>query len=211
MPPMMLIAAMMMLFLLGQGFGLLGGILPARVFNYVAIATWLVVSLVASLAVTIDGVNNIRRLGFAGIFRPRWWFEISRLTWMFLLLAALSTTAIHFVGTPWLCTVGDFLFRAIPAVYIAFMVFSTGGYLVSGITRRRRRGRAFECMQYFYWLFGVISAVVFLVVWLPARTGWAQPMTVVTCVIAASIIGILVLTVARRLDRKTTDPDDVRL
>jgi hypothetical protein len=200
-PPMLLFAAMALLFLLGQGFGLLAGIAAVRVFNYAALATWFVVGLFACAAVTIDGVNNLRRFAFSGLLRPRWWFELSRLTWMVLLFAALSTPLLHFAPLPQLVSLGDAVFCTLPWMFLAFMVFSTGGYLVSGMTGRRRRGRAFECVQYFYWLFGGTAALTFSVIWLPMRVGWVQPMTVIACIIAASLMGILLLTVANRMDR----------
>src|SRR5258708_10086898 len=63
MPPMMIIATTMLLFLIGQGFGLLGGNIALRALNYVALATWFIVALFASLAVTIDGIHNLKRYG----------------------------------------------------------------------------------------------------------------------------------------------------
>jgi hypothetical protein len=202
-PPILLIAAMMTLFLLGRGFGLLGNVLVVRVFNYAALATWLIVGAAASAAVTIDGLGNLRRLTPGGMLRPRWWFEMSRLAWMILLLAALSLPLFHFSGIPRLRAAGDSLFRVLPTMYVAFMLFGTAGYLVSIIARRRPRGRAFECVEYFYWLFGVVAPVTMFVVWIPARAGWAQPATVVACAVAASLIGAFILKVARRSDATT--------
>lgn len=203
-PPMMLIATMMVLLLIGQGFGVLGGNVGLKVFNYVALATWLVVGVLSSLAVTIDGLNNLRRFGASGISRPRYWFELSRLNWMFLLFAALSTPLILFIGGAQLRPIADLLFRAIAPLFITFMAFSTGGYLVSALTKRRRRGRAFECVQYFYWMFGVTGTVTAFAIWIPVHAGWAQPMTAIACLIAASLMGVLVITIADRCKRRAT-------
>jgi hypothetical protein len=197
-PPMMLIAAMGTLFFIGQGFGLLGGVLAVKIFNWVAIATWLVVGLIASLAVTIDGISNFRRLGIRGIVRPRWWFELARLTWMLFLLGALSLPLLHFSGIPPLSNAGDHLFRALPAIFVIFMFFGTIGYLVSALSGRRPHGRAFECVEYFYWILGSVVAVTMFVVWLPAKVRWAQPLTLTACVVAASLMGIVLLKVGNR-------------
>ena len=204
MPPMMLIATMMSLLLIGHGFGLLGGNIALKVFNYVALATWLVVGAVSSFAVTIDGLDNLRRYGAFGVSRPRWWFELARLNWMCLLFAGLSIPLIHFAGGAQLRAIADFLFRAIAPLFMTFMAFSTGGYLVSASTKRRRRGRAFECVQYFYWMFGVTGAVTAFAIWIPVQAGWAQPMTAIACLIAASLMGILVLTIVDRRKRRAT-------
>jgi hypothetical protein len=199
-PPMLLIAAMATLFFLGQGFGPLGNVLAVRVFNYAAMATWLIVGSVASAAVTIDGLRNLRHLTPGGMLRPRWWFELSRLAWMILLLAALSLPLFHFSGIPRLRAAGDSLFRILPTMYVAFMLFGTAGYLVSLLARRRPRGRAFECVEYFYWLFGVVAAVTMFVVRIPPQVGWAQPATIVACAVAAAVIGAFILKVAYRWD-----------
>lgn len=203
-PPMMLIATMMLLWFIGHGVGLLGGNVALKLFNYVALATWLVVGILSSLAVTIDGVNNLRRFGASGFSRPRWWFELARLNWMFLLFAAMSMPLIHFAGGAQLRLIADLLFRAIAPLFITFMAFSTGGYLVSALTTRRRRGRAFECVQYFYWMFGVIAAVTAFAIWIPVQAGWAQPMIVIACLIAGSLMGILVLTISDGWKRRVT-------
>ena len=203
-PPMMLIATMILLLLIGQGFGLLGGNIALKVINYVALATWLVVGVLSSLVVTIDGLNNLRRFGASGITRARWWFELSRLNWMLLLFTALSTPLIHFAGVAQLLPIADVLFRAIGPLFITFMAFSTSGYLVSALTKRRRRGRAFECVQYFYWMFGIITAVTAFAIWIPVHAGWAQPMTAIACLIAASLMGIFVLAIADRWKRRAS-------
>ncbi len=211
MPPMLLIATMMTLSFVGQGIGLLGGNVAIKVYNYVASATWLVVGVISALAVTLDGVNNLRRLGLSGVTRPRWWFELSRLMWMLLLYFALTIWLILVVGEPRFIPVGDLLFHATRIFAIAFFVASTLGYSISWITKRRRRGRAFECVQYFYCVFGGCGAVTFLAIWIPVRARWATPLTAVACLIAASLIGALILTISHRYDRREERSREIAL
>lgn len=202
-PPMLLVATMGVLLFGGEGFGLLGGNFALKVFNYVALATWFVVGSLASVTVMIDGANNLRRLGIAGLSRPRGWFECSRLTLISLLLVGLSVPLLHFAGGFILRPLSDLLFRTLPPLYIAFLILSTSAYLLSIATGRRRCGRAFECVQYFYWLFGIIFSATAFAIWLPVQAGWAQPMTVVACVIAASLMGVLVVKIAERWERRS--------
>jgi hypothetical protein len=206
MPPMMLIATVVSLWLVGRGVGLLGDNVSLKIFNYVALATWLVVGVFSSCAVTIDGLHNLRRLGPLAASRPGWWIELARLNWVFLLFVGLSAPVIHFAGGAQLRPIADILFRSIGPFFVTFMVFSTGGYLVSVVTRRRRRGRAFECVQYFYWIFGVSAAVTASAIWIPARAGWAEPMTALACVIAASLMGALGLSIADRWRQRARRP-----
>lgn len=199
MPPMMLIATVFVLFFVERGFGLFGGNNELKVFNYVALATWLVVAVFSTLAVMIDGVNNLRRLGMWALLRPRWWFELSRLAWIGLLLAALSMLLFQFAGGPRLHDAGEMLSRALPTLFFAFMLFSTGGYLVSLMTTRRRRGRAFECVQWFYWLVILIGTATTVPLWFPDHVQW---MTVVACVLAACLMAILLLAITDRWKRR---------
>ena len=204
MPPMLLIGTVGVWFFSGLAFSMLGGSVALTILAYVALAPWFILGLVLSLAVSVDGVNNLRRFGVSAIRRPRWWFELSRLTWMLLLFALLSMPLLYYAGGPLLRPIAEFLFRALPTLFIAFMVLGTAGYLVSGMRGRRRRGRAFECVQWFYWMSGILVALVEVVEWLPANAGWAQPMTLIACVIALSLMGILCLTIADRWKRRIT-------
>jgi hypothetical protein len=196
-PPMTLIAMFAVLIFIGHGVGLIGGNFIVKVFNYVAIATWLIVGLASNVVVTFDGMNNLRRLGFCGIRTPRWSFEVSRMAWLILVFAGLSAILLSFLGGARLEPAGNALFKFVTPLYAAFFVSGTAGYIVSAVTGRRPRGRAFECMQYFYWIFGIIGSLVGLAIWVPARAGWAEPMTVIACIIGAALLGILIVSIAK--------------
>jgi len=200
-PPMFLIATTGTLIFVGRGIGLLGGNGAVKLFNYLALATWLVAGTLGCLAVTLDGMNNLRRLGPWAVSRPRWWFELSRLTWMLFLFVALSAILLLAVGGPQLCGKFNSIWSVLPALLLLFMVTDTAGYSVSAVTRHRRRGRAFECVQYFY-MFGLASAVIMPALWIPLWAGWAQPLTILWCLIAASLTAALTLTILDR--RKVT-------
>lgn len=201
-PPMVLIATLGLLMFGRNGFGLLGGHIALIVFNYIAIGTYFTVGSIASAAVMIDGANNLRRLGIRGVSRPRWWFEWARLAWITLLLVGLAMLIFHLVGGAVFAPLADSLFHIAPSLFFAFLVLSTAAYFLSLATRRRRSGRAFECVQYFYWTFGVISALIAVLTWVPAQAGWAQPMTVVLSIVAASLMAIVLFKLAQRWERK---------
>jgi hypothetical protein len=197
-PPMLLIATAMTLMFASQGFGLFGGHIVVKLFNFLALATWFVVGVAASFAAVVDGSRNLRRLGLFGLSRPRWWFELSRLAWMAFLFLALSAPILHFAGGFDIAALSSVAIYVFVTLYAAFMTSGTTAYLLSIFTRRRRSGRAFECVEYFYWLCGILFWAVMVVVWLPARLGWAEPMTAVLCMIAASLLAIVVIRLASR-------------
>ncbi len=62
-PPMFLIATAGTLAFVSHGIGLLGGNAVVKVFNYVVLVTWFIGGTLGCLTVTLDGVNNLRRLG----------------------------------------------------------------------------------------------------------------------------------------------------
>jgi hypothetical protein len=56
--------------------------------------TWLAVGLLATLRVAARAFHCLSRLGVLGLVRPRWWFEIGRLSVLCFLLSLLSMMAL---------------------------------------------------------------------------------------------------------------------
>lgn len=205
MPPMMMIASAGAVLFVSRGFGLLGANPAVQAFNYAAVATWFVVGGGASLVMTWRGARNLSRLGVAASVRPRWWFEVARVAWITSLFALLGSVLLTFGAGARFVAVAAGLFRLAGYLVTAFFVTTTWGYVLSALTRHRRRGRAFECVQYFYITFGVVGGVTQLVVWLPNRLGWANDaITVTACVAAAVVMGVLILAISERA-RKRAD------
>jgi apolipoprotein N-acyltransferase len=65
------------------------------------------------------------------------------------------------------------LILAVPAFLVGFLLFSSTGYVVSFVGGRPRRGRAFECVQYFYWVW-IAGFVVFASLWVGHGFGGAN-------------------------------------
>ncbi len=119
---------------------------------------------------------------------------------MLLVFGGLSVFLILMAGGPQAFEGRDAFVSILPVLFLIFMATGTAGYLVSRLTGRRRRGRAFECVQYFY-MFGLSFLVIVPALLLPRWAGW-QPLTVIWCLIVASLTGALLLTISDR--RKAT-------
>src|SRR5262245_44459974 len=187
MPPMMMIAAAMLVGFASRGFGLLGAHPVVKVINYAALATWFVVAGFASILVILQSSRNLKRLGFVACSRPRWWFELSRICWIAFVFLALAIALAFFGKLANAALASRFLVPAVSAFLAGFLLFSSTGYAVSFVGRRPRRGRAFECVQYFYllWMGGF---VVFIPLLLAQRLGGADGARLVAPAIAIAAV-----------------------
>mgnify|MGYP007073257397 CR=1 FL=1 len=194
-PPMLIIAAAgVLLMAVIPGFGLFGAHPAIRTFNYLAVATWFIVATTATVVVLIQGMRNLLRFSTLAIARPRWWFELSRIAWITTLLVGLSVPLLQVVDAAPFANA-----LKMPAVALLVFFWTTGslGYLASLFTRRRRNGKAYECVQYFYWISIAIVSATMAAIW-----GANGPVLVVTCVVAAVTMGVVLLKISERTDRK---------
>ena len=180
---MMLIASLMVMVGINAGFGLLGDFILVRWLNLLAVATWIVVASSASLVVLNDSIKNLRRYGFA-TSRSRWWFEISRAAWITGLLLGLSSLLIE------IPRISEPIFVASLSSILVFVAGTTVGLILTAITGRSPKGRAYECVEYFYLLTlaGVIAT--FLVIAIPkvlpiGNNTIALSVTLLVCVAVA--------------------------
>jgi hypothetical protein len=154
--------------------------------------------------VTLQSLCNLKQLRFVGCSRPRWWFELSRICWITFVFLALAIALARFGqlandGLP--LTV---LMPAVPAFLIGFLLFSSTGYAVSLVGGRPRRGRAFECVQYFYWLW-INGFVVFIPLWSAHRFGGVNgALLAAVGIAAAAIICALTLKGLQQMKRRST-------
>lgn len=205
MPPMLMIAAMFLLLFANQGFGLLGGNVVVKVFNFASLVTWIIVGGIASLAAIADAVRNLIRFGITGVTRPRLWFELSRLTFITLLFVALSIPLVHVAGGAGLRQIRDALPVVASLLLAAFIAFSSVGYLLSIATGKTRRGRAFECVQYFFVLQLVSFTLAFPLAWLPDRVAWFNGAVVGWCIAGVAVTAAVVLKLRERRNHMATD------
>lgn len=112
------------------------------------------------------GVRAVRRMGVCGWRSPRWWFEVGGVSWILLELAFLTGIASLFVpggqaAVAWLVPVQSILWLASGVLVVLFFVSSSVGYVLSFVLGRPRRGKAYECVRYFYGLVGGCIVVTF--------------------------------------------------
>lgn len=154
MPPMMLIAA------LGSGFamhGLCEMLLGPRLGfapQILTWATWFLIGLIATFTVARRGATHLVRYGLWGFTRPRWWFEAARLAWLVTLLdAILLVMALSLDGLPRpVEELGKLAFVILPTAAFAWVVTASTGYLLAWVRWLPLRGKAFDCVHYFYTL-----------------------------------------------------------
>jgi hypothetical protein len=160
-------------FAIGPGFNVVG----IQQMGWLTWATWAIVCVVAMAMGVARSVIALLRYGPCGIARPRWWFELARICWTIGVLgvaALFSGLLLRNPMPPPFGTVFGFLLRALPALFTAFYVSATVGYGLSFFQGRRRIGRAYECVHYFYTLtvpIGLLSGAI--VLW-PPQGAWQQ-------------------------------------
>ena len=166
--------------------------------------TWLVVGLGALAIVAARSLHTCARYGALGWTRPRWWFELARLLWIVGLFSLLSVGLHAFapannVGRG-MNVVSEWLFVFGKCCFPGFFLAATVGYGISFARRLPRRGRAFECTQYFYTLSGGIGFVTFVAMAWPPLRPW--PNAALVCVVGLAgmvfLIGGVSSVIARR-------------
>ncbi len=116
--------------------------------------TWFIVGLIATCTIARRGAGHLVRFGIWGFTRPRWWFEVARLAWLATLLDALVLVFVVSVLPRGLRgPIADVatlpLFVLGPAA-CAWIVAATTGYVLAWVRWLPMRGKAFDCVQYFY-------------------------------------------------------------
>ena len=202
-PPMMLIATMGSLVGINVGVGIFGQNAFVVAVNYFSVATWFAVGSITTTAVLLDSIRNLSRYGSVPFGRPRWWFEVSRSMWLITLVLGLTLFLPAIVPLPVADRCANAAFIAGPFAFGIFVVSATSGFITSAITGRPRRGLAYECVQYFYVFTCVFFGVGAVLFWLPRVVPIQDgPLTVATCLIAASLLGIFVLKISERMERR---------
>ena len=173
-------------------------------FNWTALATWAIVATLAMLLTIHQSASAIWRLGPLGFRRPRWWFELARTSWNVATIAIVGVLLGLFMNNQqrqFLHPIFAVLFAAFRITAPAFFLFATMGYVLSFVLRLPRRGRAYDCVHYFYWLCGSIGLVTCAGILCPPNPALR---TLIICVILGAI-GVLWLalgfiTIVRRFE-----------
>ena len=203
MPPMMIIASFGVLAGINAGLGVLGNNGIVRGANYAAISTWYFVATIATMAASYDSIRNITRIRTA-YHHPRIWFEISRLAFNLICLLLVTIFAIAIIGIKLPAIIDGLLLNSVGFNASVFVIAATLGYAISFATGWKRRGRAFECVQYFYGLSlaGAIVAIFTFVMpnWIPLLN---NPLVLSISVAGAALVGIGAVKLYKQL---TTNP-----
>jgi hypothetical protein len=149
--------------------------------------------------------NVLYRYGPAGITRPRWWFEVGRALW--IVCVASFATAIG-GGMAGLLQPGPLANAAWGALtrlsgysFVAFIVVATAAYLLSVARRMPRRGKAFECVQFFYGIILACALMTVPAVLIPRPNDVALVFLALAAVAALAATAIALATRVRNVSR----------
>ena len=158
MPPMALIAGFGTILF---SHGLFGRVLFLHTPHVITV---MVVSLGAMYFIVRRFLAVLVRFGFSGVFRPRWWFELARGLWIACIVSIATYGAAGFAGLGNAAPVVAGVFMALRIVasysFVAFLFTATVGYGLSVARQLPRKGRAFECVQFFYGIIVACAAVI---------------------------------------------------
>lgn len=139
-------------------------------FNLLGWATWAIVATLAMLLTINQSTSAIWRLGTFGFRRPRWWFELARTSWNVATIAIVGVLLGLFMNNQqrqFLDPIFTVLFTTFRITAPAFFLFGTVGYLLSFVLRLPRRGRAYDCVHYFYSICGSLGVVTYAAILCP--------------------------------------------
>jgi hypothetical protein len=184
MPPMLMIAA------LGSAWGMHG---LWAMFQGLTWLTWFAVGLIATGTVAWRGIGHLVRSGAWGLTRPRWWFEVARLAFLAALCDVLVLLLVIslFPNAPRgpLGSAATLAFISAGPLFVFWVLIASVGYVLAWVRWLPLRGKAFDCVHYFYALVvGIWLAVIGIVMLEPQ-----QPLLVQVVAGTTSIAGVAVL------------------
>lgn len=152
---------------------------------------------------------RIRRLGWSGPLRARWWIEAAALDWTLVCSSGLFWLAHSLPKAnlpPWQAACVWFALWIGLVSFVWFFVFAVTGYALGLIQRRAIHGRAAELVNFFFWPITIIGGISQLV---PENPVWTDVIAPGFLALGVGIAGLAaVLEVRRRLsdqqDRMTT-------
>ncbi|HVV99869.1 MAG TPA: hypothetical protein VHB77_05995 [Planctomycetaceae bacterium] len=137
------------------------------------------------------GCRRLRRLGFRGPTRGRWWFEVAALAWTLLMSCACLVAVHHRAALQggWQQGMVEFAFTCAKCLGPAFLGLAITGYFLGLLRGIRIRGRSMELVNFFFWM---IVGVGFLMWAVPQVPGWFAA--------AVGLVGIVVACLATLLE-----------
>jgi hypothetical protein len=204
MPSMMLWAILGVVLSLNFGIGRQQNIPWLERLNWMGLLTWAIVATLAMLLTINQSFTTIWRLGSFGFWRPRWWFELARTSWNVATIAVVGLLLGVFMNNQqrqFLEPLFSALFTTSRIMAPSFFLFATMGYLLSFILRLSRRGRAYDCVHYFYSICGSLGIITYATILCP-------PNPAAHVMIGCGILGAIGITwfvlgfisIVRRLD-----------
>ncbi len=143
-----------------------------------------------------DAARNLVRFGLRGALRPRFHFELARLcvAGSFLLFVPAVTCGLFLadLNLPFQPLTFGQVMLAVRALLMVFCAAAMSGYMLSWITRKQRRGRAYECTSMLFCIGGGIVLVTFGYIAVP------DPPQAVREILPGAIVclaGVLLITV----------------
>lgn len=164
--------------------------------------------LVGTASIGYDSFRNIGRYGVKGIERPRFFFELSRamVAVIFLLCAPALTFTLLLpnLNAPFADVIN--VRHAGIALALCFALSASCGYILSFISGRPRRGRAYECTSWFFCVCGGIFLVTFGYIAIPdpPKDVVATIPGTVACAFGVGLLACGILAEAAR--EKCTEP-----
>ncbi|WP_372896545.1 hypothetical protein [Stieleria sp.] len=167
-----------------------------------------VTGLVGTASIGYESVRNIGRYGINGMERPRFFFELSRAMIAAIFLLCMPALTFTLLLPNLNAAFADFInLRNVGiALAICFALSASCGYVLSFISGRPRRGRAYECTSWFFCLCGGMILITFGYIAIPdppKDVASAIPGTV-ACALGVGLLVCGILAEAAR--EKRTDP-----
>jgi len=176
-----------------------------------AVIVWALLGIAASVYAGWRSMRAMRRMGFWGWSRARWWFELGRilaLTSVFLIAMLLAVLFVSCFPAAQAALNPLWAWRWLPmsacaATISAFFFAGTCGYGLSWLTGRARGGKAYECVQFFYLLGGGLLVMGISATFWPMAALW--PDGAVLCggiVVGGLMFGLGILTINDQYEKR---------
>lgn len=170
MPTMLLWAVLGIVLSLNFGIGRQQNIPWLERFNWLGLLTWAIVATLAMIMSVTQSAFAIWRMGVFGFRRPRWWFELARTFWNIATIAVVGLLLGVVMDNQQRLLLGPLLsvlYSTFGIMAPAFFLFATTGYVLSFASRLPRRGRAYDCVHYFYTTCGSLGIITYAAILCP--------------------------------------------
>jgi hypothetical protein len=205
-PPMLMIAALGSAYGMHELWELVLGPQLAFPLQGLTWLTWFAVGLIATGTVAKRGAGNILRFGPWGLTRPRWWFEVARLVFLVTLidllvfLLAMSVWPNAMRGP--MAVAADLIYGSLRPLFVSWVVVASVGYTLAWLRWLPLRGKAFDCVHYFYVMVVSIVLATSGVLLFEAQRPWFVRVFATTIGAAGAVLFVFgFISIVRRWER----------